>query len=227
MRELVIKTGLVPVAIDITILIPLILFWALGFPMLYLIALLFSLLHELAHLALARLFGYTPARITMNMFGEVLHLREAKIFPEHQVLIHLAGPLFNLAAAFISFFFAVRDPYSFYFAFEGVLSPLEAVVVINLFLALFNLIPCFPLDGGKVVMVYLSYYFGEETGRRVTLGFSSLLSALIFFLSLYLMRYNPLNGLISMLALNLFLGCRKEASKAFQEAVWREFLQMR
>ena len=227
MREVIIKTGLVPIVVDITILIPLILFWALGYPMLYLIALFFSLLHELAHLAAAKILGYTPERITINMFGEVLHLAEDRIFPEHQVLIHLAGPVFNLLAAFVSFFFAIRDPYSFYFAFEGALSPLEATMVINLFLALFNLMPCFPLDGGKVVMVYLSYYFGEEIGRRAMLIFSSLLSALIFFLGLYLMKYNPLNGLISMLAFNLFLGCRRESSNIFQKAVWKEFLQMR
>lgn len=227
MREMVIKNGLVPVVIDVTLLIPLILFWALGYPILYLMALFFSLLHELAHLFAAKLLGYTPEKITINMFGEVLYLSENRVFPEHQVLIHLAGPVFNLLSAFVSFFFAVRDPYSFYFAFEGVLSPLEAAVVINLFLALFNLIPCFPLDGGKVVMVYLTYYLGEETGRRTMLTFSSFLSALIFFLGLYLMKYNLLNGLISMLALNLFLGCRREASKTFQDAVWKEFMQMR
>ena len=196
MRSLKVVIGKVPVLVDMTIIIPIILFTILGFPHYYFIALFFSILHEFTHLGVARMLGYTPLHITLNMFGEVLALKEHEIWPEHQVLIHLSGPLFNLFTSFIFFLF-------FY---EAAPFLIELIILINLFLALFNLIPCYPLDGGKVVMVYLSYYFGEEIGEKITFIIGKIIAIFTFALGIYLMQFQLTNGLISALAIHIYLG---------------------
>ena len=224
MRDVVIGSR-VPVIIDGTVLIPLFLFWSMGFLQLFSIALVFSLLHECAHLLAARALGYTPKDITINMFGEVLHLREEMVWPEHQILIHLAGPCFNLLTAFLCFLLLRENPGlafqtsltplggSFFMSGGAVFSPAELLLIINLFLALFNLIPFFPLDGGKVVAVYLSYYLGREKGISLSLRLGKIFSFFNFLLGLYLIQYNLLNGLISALAVSLYAACRKEEKR--------------
>lgn len=227
MKQLVVgkKT---PFMIDLSLLIPLGLFFVWGDLFLFLTAFFFSLLHEGAHLFAARTLGYTPACIRVNMFGEVLQLKQARIWPEHQILIFLAGPCLNLTAAFLCFLFQDMFDSETGFPGEGVLfqglwrffsssfmgfSPCQEVLLVNLLLAFFNLLPFFPLDGGKVVGVYLSYYLGEKKGSEATVFLGKIFSICNFLLGLYLVQYNVLNGLVSALGLSLFASCRREEKR--------------
>ncbi len=166
---------------------------------------LFSYLHELAHASAARALGYTPEKISAGLFGGVMHLREGFIRPFHELLIHLAGPSFNLITAAALFFLN-----------QLVLSQLLAdIILANLVLGLFNLMPFYPLDGGKITKLYLSFFIGFGRAEKVSRFFSGLFSLFLFFLGIYLVQYNGMNLLVSALGINLFLAGRADRGFLF------------
>lgn len=105
------------------------------------------LTHELAHSLLARRFGYPVESITLFIFGGVSQIRGEANKPRHEFLIAAVGPVSSLLLALI-----------FWLIWRQVnvdRTPASAVIgylaLINLLLGLFNLIPGFPLDGGRVL----------------------------------------------------------------------------
>ncbi|MBQ2845954.1 MAG: hypothetical protein IJE75_02335 [Firmicutes bacterium] len=196
-----------PIYISADILVPIAAFSFIGKAEVFLTALLFSFLHELSHLLTAKVLNYSPEKITVNMFGEVLHLKEVCILPEHEILIHISGPVFNLIIALI--FFVLYD--------EGAIGWHGNTVIINSVLGLYNLLPFYPLDGGKIVFVYLKYFMDEYTALRLIFGFAKVFLIFNFILGIYLVQYNLLNCLISFLALNIFISIkREEASRWYK-----------
>lgn len=111
------------------------------------------ILHELAHSLVARHFGLGIGGITLFIFGGVAELDEEPASPVSEFWIAIAGPAMSLALAGLAWLT--------YRALEGaeVSAPMEAVfeylAVINLILAVFNLLPAFPLDGGRVLRAAL------------------------------------------------------------------------
>jgi Zn-dependent protease/CBS domain-containing protein len=104
------------------------------------------LLHELGHSFTARSLGLPVNTITLFIFGGVSSLTQEPPTPRVEFLVTIAGPLVSLALAGIF--------YLLHAAAGGGSSEVSAVLgylaSVNLILALFNLIPAFPLDGGRV-----------------------------------------------------------------------------
>lgn len=195
-----------PIYISLDILIPLMLFSLLGKAEIIITALIFSFLHELSHLAAAKILKYSPDRISVNMFGEVLHLKDVRILPEHEIIIHIAGPVFNLTAALLMLIL-----YS-----EGLMTSWGEVMLINAVLGLYNLLPFYPLDGGKIVFVYLKYFMDEETAGKLIFGFAKVFLIFNFFLGVYLIQYSLLNCLVCLLAVNIFISVLREENSKWQ-----------
>lgn len=105
------------------------------------------LLHELAHSLVARRFGYPVESITLFIFGGVSQIRGEADKPRHEFLIAAVGPISSLVLALI-FWLAWRQMGPERTAPVAVIGYLA---LINLLLGLFNLIPGFPLDGGRVL----------------------------------------------------------------------------
>lgn len=99
-------------------------------------------LHELAHLFVASRKGYSLRLIKLDIFGLSLDLNE-KIDDGDTFSISIAGPMFNLFLCLCCTALYWLLPNSFYF--------LNLFCLSNLILAVFNLIPIYPLDGGKIV----------------------------------------------------------------------------
>lgn len=104
----------------------------------YILALL---LHELAHVFVAAKYGYNLKEFKINVFGISVELDE-KIEDKDSFAINIAGPLFNLFLAILCMAFYWLVPVSFKY--------LNIFCVSNLTLAVFNLLPIYPLDGGKI-----------------------------------------------------------------------------
>src|SRR6476646_1984895 len=105
------------------------------------------LLHELGHAMMARRFGIETEDITLYPIGGVARLSRMPRAPGAELLIALAGPAVNVAivAALVLFRWA-----SFSFnvsAAEMTTEWTDALIRINLMLAVFNMIPAFPMDG--------------------------------------------------------------------------------
>lgn len=160
----------------------------------------FSMLHEFVHKFTASKFGYTPEKISFGLFGGVLHIREGFVKPANELLIHLSGPFFNIFAAVLL--------YVCYLYFY--LPWLQPVILANAVLALYNLMPFYPLDGGKITDLYMAVFLGYGRSQKISRFFSLLFSVFLFILGIYLVQYNVLNLFLCALAANLFVARKQE-----------------
>jgi len=104
------------------------------------------LLHELAHSLVAIRFGIPVREIDLFIFGGVAMIEEEAPSPKVEFLIAIAGPLCSFSLAFIFFILALIYPFDD--LFNGIINYLMWV---NFALGVFNLIPAFPLDGGRIL----------------------------------------------------------------------------
>src|SRR4051812_23690982 len=109
------------------------------------------LLHELCHSIVAQARGLTVKSITLFIFGGVSNISRESDDPQDEFLIAVVGPVSSLALAGI-FWLAER-------ATPGSSGPANALLFymarVNLALAVFNILPGFPLDGGRVLRAIL------------------------------------------------------------------------
>ncbi len=133
------------------------------------------LLHELGHALAARRFGIPTADITLYPFGGVARLSRMPEAPRAEVLVAVAGPAVNLLlAAVLGGLLVVLtavDPYGTSLLGDAVWF-FRDLLAVNLGLAVFNMIPAFPMDGGRVLRALLSVRMGRTraTVLAATLG---------------------------------------------------------
>ncbi|MEE8200919.1 MAG: site-2 protease family protein [Candidatus Acidoferrales bacterium] len=158
--------------------------WRVGLRSVLLIALVFVcvLLHELAHSYVSVRYGLRVRSITLLPIGGLALLEDLPREPRQEIHIALAGPAANFVLAlWLGVLWSVLQPEA---RFAPVLSGgalLPSLFWSNLYIGLFNLIPAYPLDGGRVLRAWLSgrMDYVEATERAVTVGqFFSLLMIL-------------------------------------------------
>jgi Zn-dependent protease len=127
------------------------------------VSLLLSILgHELAHLGAAKIFGIGASRITLDALGGRTDIKTPSQTPAQELLIAIVGPL---ASALIGTL-ALMASRSLDDGFLAV--TLWSVGVVNLVLAIANMIPGMPLDGGRVLRALIWWITGNEvTGVKV------------------------------------------------------------
>jgi Zn-dependent protease len=123
--------------------------------------------HELSHTFVGRAFGLPINHVTLFLFGGAAELEAEPDRPMVELVMALAGPLMSL---FLAAVFALMGGTTAPVAPETPLSPVALVLgylaLINLLLAMFNMIPAFPLDGGRVLRAILWLFTGNR--RRAT-----------------------------------------------------------
>jgi len=117
------------------------------------------LLHELAHSIVARRLGVPIKSITLFLFGGVAELEAEPKSALTELWIAIAGPIMSLALAFG--FWSLSGMATLTSTAPTGVSVLSYLALINLMLALFNMVPAFPLDGGRVLRAYLWYRSGD------------------------------------------------------------------
>lgn len=126
---------------------------------LFLICTVTALAHELGHSFVAGGSGYRLNKITLMPFGAVVKgdIEGLKFFDE--IKIAIAGPLLNvfIALFFIALWWIIPEIYAF----------TDVIVSSSLSMALINLLPVFPLDGGRILSAYLNMKFNERVAERV------------------------------------------------------------
>ncbi|MCK5880258.1 MAG: site-2 protease family protein [Sinobacterium sp.] len=110
-------------------------------------------LHEFGHALTGRKFGVRTSHITLLPFGGIASMEAIPKQPKQEILISLAGPAVNVAIAGIIYVYLQLVPaqISQEQMSQGDWPFLVQLLYVNLFLAVFNLIPAFPMDGGRVL----------------------------------------------------------------------------
>lgn len=122
------------------------------------------LLHELSHSLVARLKGLEVEGITLFIFGGVSHMAREPDTPTDEVQIALAGPVlsFALAGLCLATYLA-----SLPMGLEPLSSLLLYLSLVNVALGIFNLVPAFPLDGGRVLRAWFWNNRRSFTGATI------------------------------------------------------------
>src|SRR6195256_1270667 len=120
------------------------------------------LAHEFGHIFTARAFGIATPDVTLLPIGGVARLERIPEEPREEVLIAIAGPLVNGAIAFrLSLRAGPRLKAGNLAVVESTnVSLVDRLAAVNLFLAVFNMIPAFPMDGGRVLRALLAARLG-------------------------------------------------------------------
>ncbi|HEY7033495.1 MAG TPA: site-2 protease family protein [Thermomicrobiales bacterium] len=140
----------------------------------------FVLLHEFGHSLMAQHYGINVHDITLVPFGGIARLEQLPHRPRSEALIAIAGPAVNVAIAvamlpLLLVLGVVRgyDSVGDYFANLDTIAPSGLLIYLfltNIMIVLFNLLPAFPMDGGRLVRAGLSYVIGRERATRIAVG---------------------------------------------------------
>lgn len=149
----------------------------------------FVLLHELGHSFVALHFGVGVRDITLFPIGGVARIERLPTEPGREIAIALAGPAVNLGIAAL-----FTPPILLITHARGFASPVELLGIItdlspagfivylfftNVMLVLFNLLPAFPMDGGRVLRAVLSVFVGRQPATRFAVLLGQLLGLLL------------------------------------------------
>lgn len=178
-------------------------------------------LHELGHALAAKRFNIKTRDITLLPIGGVAQMESIPEKPKEELIVAIAGPLVNLAI-FTVLFLALPRPDSSDAATNlqhiGADNFLYALMVVNMWLALFNLIPAFPMDGGRVFRALLAFRLERARATRIAAGLGQLLAMGFIFLGLF---YNPF---LVFIGLFIFLGAQAEAEQTQTQSLLKGYI---
>ena len=163
-------------------------------------------LHELGHALMARRYGIRTRDITLLPIGGLARLERMPEVPRQELWVALAGPAVNVVIAAVTYVVMMA----------GQLTPPDSLLSlpagamgrfleINIWLAAFNMIPAFPMDGGRVVRALLAERFDYVRATRIA---ASLGQGLAFVFALIGFFYNPV---LLFIAFFVWMGASSEA----------------
>jgi Zn-dependent protease len=181
-------------------------------------------LHEIGHALAARYYGVRTRDITLYPIGGVASLERMPEKPHQEIVIALAGPAVNLVIAAGVFVGMLGGAVAFPHTLSLGTDPLDGFMVrllwANVLLMLFNLIPAFPMDGGRVLRAALSLGMPRLDATKVAVGIGSVLAVAGGVYGLYERQY-----MLAFVAVVIYLlGQGELAAVRLQEARrrWRE-----
>lgn len=182
--------------------------WGLG---LALALFLSVLIHELAHSLYALRMGGRVRDITLLMIGGVSNLSAPPKSPRREAVMALVGPLTSLALAAV--FYALDRAVIGIGSFELKFG-LFYLAEMNLFLGLFNLLPAFPMDGGRIVRALLTDRQGLIRATQISAGLGKLFAVLFGIIGLF-----SFNIILIIIAFFIFLGAESESRNVLIKAM--------
>lgn len=145
------------------------------------------ILHELGHALVAQHFGIKTRSITLYPIGGIAQLETIPKRPREELLISVAGPVVNIIIAGIVFPFTNFSDLTNINALTitSLSTFLQAFVVANMVLSVFNLIPSFPMDGGRVFRALLSFKMNREKATRIAVAVGQVFAVGFIFIGVY------------------------------------------
>ncbi len=175
-------------------------------------------LHEFGHALAARRYGIPTKDITLYPIGGVARLQRMPEDPKQEIAVSIAGPSVNLliAAILSVVVFATHsgpEPTTGIFTRGSMLAQLRDI---NLFLALFNLIPAFPMDGGRILRAILSRKGDHVAATQTAANVGQSIAVLFGLIGLF---FNPI---LLFIALFVWMGAAQEAASVQTRSLFRD-----
>jgi Zn-dependent protease/predicted transcriptional regulator len=168
-------------------------------------------LHELGHALAAARYGVKTKDITLLPIGGVARLLRMPEKPIEELVVAIAGPAVNVVIAGLLYLmgarlpFNVRDPHVLE---QG--GFLDRLLLVNLFLVLFNLIPAFPMDGGRILRSLLAMTMNYGSATRIAATIGQLIAIAFVFIGLMI------NPFLILIGLFVWIGAQSEAADVTQ-----------
>ena len=174
-------------------------------------------LHEFGHAFAAKAFGINTPDITLLPIGGVARLERMPEEPKQELIIAIAGPAVNVVIAALLFLLNGSRPILSSAAAMQSGDAISQLLIINILLLLFNLLPAFPMDGGRILRALLatrmSYARATQIAATIGQGFA-------FLFGFYGLLHNPF---LIFIALFVYIGATQEAALAQMRDVSRRF----
>jgi Zn-dependent protease/CBS domain-containing protein len=165
------------------------------------------LAHEFGHIFTARAFGVATPDVVLLPIGGVARLERIPEEPWEEFLVAIAGPLVNVAIALAlvlvagahlstNDLYAVESPQT---------SLIDRLAAVNLFLAVFNMIPAFPMDGGRVLRALLAARLGYVRATEIAAFIGQGVAFALGFIGLFA------NPMLIFIAIFVYLAASSEA----------------
>lgn len=170
-------------------------------------------LHEFGHALTARRYGIKTEDIILLPIGGVARLRNMPEKPMHELIVAIMGPMVNvIIAAVLMVILSQILPMPIWDAgflelvrFGSWSSFLPLLMISNIMLVVFNMIPAFPMDGGRVFRALLSMRFGKLKATRIASITGQIICVLLIAVGLYYGAYT-----LALIGVFIFLSASQE-----------------
>ncbi|AOW20679.1 site-2 protease family protein [Urechidicola croceus] len=169
-------------------------------------------LHELGHALTAKRYGIQTKKITLLPIGGIASLDKIPESPKHEFLVTIAGPLVNLIIALL-LYFVIPVEYITNQNFTEIMHSMDDftlrnflffLFIANIGLVVFNLIPAFPMDGGRIFRSILAMNMNRVKATSIASSVGQFIAVVFLLIGLI---YNPI---LIFIALFIFLGAYGE-----------------
>lgn len=176
--------------------------------------------HEFGHALMARRYGIATADVTLLPIGGVARLERMPEDPRQEIAVALAGPAVNVVIwAALTVVFGWGQPLAAFTEGGGAQGFAAELASVNLMLAVFNLIPAFPLDGGRVLRAVLATATDRVRATRLAAMAGQTLALVLGFLGL--IWGNPL---LVLIAVFVFVAAAAESNDVAMRSAARGYL---
>lgn len=175
-------------------------------------------LHELGHSLTAQKYHIPTKDITLLPIGGLARFEKLPEEPKKELIIAIAGPIVNFVIAGIIYIF--WDKVTFSIEELRVITAENFVFMfmyVNLFIGLFNLIPAFPMDGGRILRAALSFRLSRVKATRIASFIGQILAIGFVFIGFFS------NIFLILIGIFVYLGARAEAEYVQSQSLLKNF----
>ena len=199
----------------------------------YTLLMFFSVIHEVGHLICGLVLGFKPKVITIMPYGIKLNfkinyddynrkVRKGSLLSIKKILIALAGPMTNLIIALITIILKINKIETNFLGFNS-----EEIVYSNIIIGIFNLIPIYPMDGGKIIKELLHISLGLRKSYKYIQDISWISIAVLSAITSILILYSKNIAILITLLYLWILTCKSEREFSIKEQIYNNLEKMK
>lgn len=180
----------------------------------FLVFTLSAVIHEIGHYIQSEKLGYGLKKIVLMPYGAIIKGEVSNLKYIDEIKISLAGPFINLIILIlvVALWWVVPDTYPY----------TELIVTANLSLLLVNLLPCYPLDGGRALLATLSLFLSRKTAKKIVVILGIIFAT--FLLGVFIFScFTSVNFTILFFSLFMFVGTLSKSKESEYIKIYNNF----